>query len=100
MAKERIVYDKSFKENAVKLSYERKSIAELARELGISSYLIYRWRKEFESFGGGSFPGNGIAKMTPEEKEVARWSISEGMSTQETTIKAFNMAVRNRKPTA
>lgn len=71
MAKERIVYDKSFKENAVKLSYERKSIAELARELGISSHLIYRWRKEFESFGGGSFPGNGIAKMTPEEKEVA-----------------------------
>ncbi|MGL5981080.1 MAG: IS3 family transposase [Phocaeicola sp.] len=34
------------------------------------------------------------------DRKVIGWSISEGMSTQETTIKAFNMAIRNRKPTA
>ncbi|MGL5979855.1 MAG: hypothetical protein ACRCZY_03070 [Phocaeicola sp.] len=31
---------------------------------------------QVQSFGSGSFPGNGVAKMTPEEKEVAalnRW---------------------------
>lgn len=71
MGKERTQYDRSFKDNAVKLSYERKSVSELARELGIPSNLIYRWRKEAEEYGEGSFPGNGIQKMTPEEKELA-----------------------------
>ena len=71
MGKERTHYDSAFKENAVKLSYERKNVSELARELGIASHLIYRWRKELEKYGKGSFPGNGIIKMTPEEKELA-----------------------------
>ena len=42
----------------------------MARELGIASHLIYRWRKEFPKYGQGSFPGNGILKMIPEEKEL------------------------------
>ena len=71
MGKERTHYDRVFKENAVKLSYERKNVSELARELGIASHLIYRWRKELEKYGQGSFPGNGIIKMTSEEKELA-----------------------------
>ena len=32
MRKQRMHYDKSFKENAVKLSLERKNVTELARE--------------------------------------------------------------------
>ena len=60
-----------FQENAVKLSYERKNVSRLARELGIASHLIYRWRKKFQKYGQGSFPGNGILKMTPEENELA-----------------------------
>ena len=39
--------------------------------MGSVSQLIYRWRKEREKYGKGSFPGNGINKMTPEEKELA-----------------------------
>ena len=71
MGKERKHYDRSFKDNAVALSYDRKNVSELARELGIPSNLIYRWRKESEEYGEGSFPGNGFQKMTPEEKELA-----------------------------
>lgn len=37
MKKERIHYDCKFKENAVKLSYQRDNINNLARELGILS---------------------------------------------------------------
>ncbi len=35
------------------------------------SNLIYCWRKEAEEYGEGFFLGNGIQKMTPEEKELA-----------------------------
>ena len=71
MKKERTHYDKLFKENAVKLSYERKNVSELARELGISPMLLYRWRKEYESEGTLSFPGNGIQALSDEAKELA-----------------------------
>jgi len=44
MRKQRTHFDKAFKENAVKLSLERKNISELAQELGIAPFLLYRWR--------------------------------------------------------
>ncbi|WP_320036524.1 transposase [uncultured Bacteroides sp.] len=68
---ERKEYDSDFKVNAVKLSYERKNLTGLSRDLGITPYLIYRWRKEYSQYGEGSFPGNGVPKLTPEEKEIA-----------------------------
>ena len=43
----------------------------LARELGVSAALIYRWREEYSQYGKGSFPGNGIIKQTPEEMELS-----------------------------
>lgn len=68
MRKERAQYDDRNLKNAVKLSYERKNVSELARDLDISSNLIYCWRKETKEYRDGSFPSNGIQKMTPEEK--------------------------------
>ena len=44
------------------MSYERKNVSRLARELGISAAFIYRWRKEYAQYGKGSFPGNGLIK--------------------------------------
>ncbi|MFV8368543.1 transposase [Flavobacterium sp. LB2R40] len=41
------------------MSYERTNISELARELGITASQLYKWRKELEEFGKGSFPGKG-----------------------------------------
>jgi transposase len=43
---------------AVQLSYERHNISELARTR-ITAPQLYKWRKEYEEFGQGSFPGNG-----------------------------------------
>ena len=40
MKKERKHYDSLFKENAVKLSYERKNVSSLAREFGVSAALL------------------------------------------------------------
>ena len=41
MRKQRTHYDKAFKENAVKLSIERKNVSELAHELGVEPLLLY-----------------------------------------------------------
>ena len=68
MVKERTHYDWVFKEKAVNLGYERKNVSELSRELSITSHIIYGWRKELEKYGQGSFPCNGIIKMTSEKK--------------------------------
>ncbi len=70
MTKTRKKYDRAFKERAVQLSKERKNLSELARELGIKPVQLYRWRKEQEEFGAGSFPGNGHVKQTPEQERI------------------------------
>lgn len=71
MTKTRKKYDRAFKERAVQLSKERKNVSELARELGIKPVQLYRWRKEEEEFGTGSFPGNGNVKQTPEQERIS-----------------------------
>ena len=45
MTKERKHYEASFKEHAVKLSYERSNLSELAKELGISHSLFIAGEK-------------------------------------------------------
>ena len=71
MRKQRTHFDKAFKENAVKLSLKRKNVSELAQELGIASYLLYRWRKEFLQKGKASFPGNGVHSLSADVKRIA-----------------------------
>ena len=70
MKQVRKIYDKSFKEKVVQLSYERTNISEFARELGVTAPQLYKWSKEFEEFGEGSFPGNGNLKLTAEQEKI------------------------------
>jgi len=67
--KKRRIYDRTFKENAVKLTYERgKSQTKvIAGELGITAKILSRWRQEYKKFGTGSFCGTGYLKLTPEQ---------------------------------
>ena len=45
-------YDADFKKNAVKLSHaSNKSVAEVARDLGISNGMLYRWRQKYTADG-------------------------------------------------
>ncbi len=45
-------YDEEFKKNAVKLSYaSNKSVAEVARDLGISNGILYRCRQKYTAEG-------------------------------------------------
>ena len=70
MKQVRKIYDKAFKGKAVQLSYDRTNVSELARELGVTAPQLYKWRKEFEEFGEGSFPGKGNLKLTPEQEKI------------------------------
>ncbi|MFI3264154.1 MAG: transposase [Rikenellaceae bacterium] len=65
-----ISFSKSFKENAVKLSFERNSIKELAQELGISPNLLSKWRKEYLKYGEASFQGRGIERLNDEQRKI------------------------------
>ena len=67
----RKIYDRVFKKKTVQLIYERHKICELDRELGVTAPQLYKWRKEYEEFGQGSFPGNGNLKQTPEQEQIS-----------------------------
>lgn len=70
--KPRKVYDRVFKENAVKLSYERDNLSQFARELGISVKQLYSWRSQYKQKDSESFPGNGKAAVSDDAKALAQ----------------------------
>ncbi len=61
-------YSKSFKSEAVKLSYERANIKELASELGISAERIYKWRSDQRDSVSKKHPSNRTTTTTKEEE--------------------------------
>jgi len=68
--KERRSYDKEFKLMAVELQQSGKSSTEVGIDLGIAPDLVRRWVREYKQYNQGSFSGQGIPNMTPEEKEI------------------------------
>ena len=52
MSATRRMYDEEFKKNAVKLSYaSNKSVGQVAKDLGISDGMLYRWRAKYTPEG-------------------------------------------------
>ena len=52
MSEIRAKYDEDFKKNAVKLSYASpKTVAEVAKDLGVAEGLLYNWRKKYTKDG-------------------------------------------------
>lgn len=72
MSRVRKAYPKEFKLMSVELSNTRSDLTALAKELDIKPSLLYRWRKEYSSKPGTTFPGNGKVILTEAEQEVAR----------------------------
>ena len=63
-------YDKAFKENTVKLSYERSNQGVLAKKLDISKSQLSKWRKESEEYGKSSFSDHGIERLTDQDRHI------------------------------
>ena len=71
MKRQRRVFTREFKLEAVQLTEEsERSVAEVARDLGIHPNNLYKWRQELASDGKEAFPGQGNVKG--EEGEIRR----------------------------
>jgi len=70
-SKNRRLYTKEFKQDAVNLSKQPGyTVPSAAKSLGINSKQIYRWRSEEASKGSLAFPGNGNAALSDSEKRI------------------------------
>ena len=64
-------YDKEFKAEAVRMITEGgRTVADVARSLGIHENQLHRWRREYEDDPNSSFPGKGHLK--PHDEEMKR----------------------------
>ncbi len=64
-------FDAEFKREAVRLSQEPgRTLASVARDLGISETNLWRWRKQFAEGGDSVFVGTG--HLSPEQEEARR----------------------------
>ena len=93
-------FTKEFKKEAVKYSLtSRKTVEEVARDLGISPHNLTRWRKEYRKRGQLAFPGHGKENLTPQEEESRRLKKELIDITQERDIlkKALAIFTKNRR---
>jgi transposase len=61
-------YDKEFKLQTVQLVKDGKSVAQVAREIGLHENTVYRWMEELKQDGTQAFPGSG--KVMPDDQAV------------------------------
>ena len=71
MDKKRKTFDRQFKIDAVSLVVNGgRTVAEVARDLGIDANTLYRWKREFTKEDEDAFPGKG--RLSPQEEELRR----------------------------
>src|SRR2546430_16000001 len=97
MPKVQKTYTAEFKREAVQLAQASgKSIAQVARELGISDTSIHQWRKELTEHGSEAFPGSG--HQTAQEEEVRRLKRELEVVKQERDILKKALGIFSRSP--
>ena len=92
---ERRKYTKEFKQEAVQLSYEsNRSVAEVAKNLGVRPELLYRWRSEQRQEGKDAFPGKGKTKPSEEEVRRLRQELEQVRMERDVLKKALSVFAR------
>jgi transposase len=98
MAKVQKTYTKEFKEEAVRLAQSSgKSIAQVARELGISDTSIHQWRKELSEHGKEAFPGSGHQTALEEENRRLKRELERVQQEREILKKVLSIFSRESK---
>src|SRR5215210_1269045 len=64
-------YDREFKNNAIALVRGGRTITEVARDLGVSSWSLGRWVAQAKAGQASSEPKT-LAQETPEQRELRR----------------------------
>ena len=95
--KKRRQYDGEFKREAVRLSFEAgRTVAGVARDLGISENSLWRWRQQVSEKGDRAFPGTGHVSAEAEELRRLRRQLAD--VTEERDILKKALAVFSRRP--
>jgi transposase len=64
-------YDRASKIEAVRqITEERRKVIEVARELGVNTNQLHRWKAIFADEGESAFPGKG--HLLPEQEELRK----------------------------
>ncbi len=91
-------YDRDFKLEAVRLSREAgRTVARVARDLGISENMLHRWRGQFGQEGAGAFPGKGHQSPEQEELRRLRRQLADVTEERDTFKKALAVFSRRSK---
>ena len=88
-------YTKEFKHEAVALS-ERDGVkvTQVAKELGISPAILYRWRAEQRENGEEAFSGKGKLKASDEENRQLRRELAQVTMERDILKKALRVFAR------
>lgn len=83
-------YDREFKLEAVKLALRGdKSLAQVARELGISTNVLHNWKSRFKNDSQFSFPGKGYLKPHDEELRLLKKRLRDAEEERDILKKAL-----------
>jgi transposase len=94
---ERRKFDAEFKREAVRLiTSGGRRASEVARDLGVSSNLLHRWKQQYLEDPGQAFPGKGHLK--PDEEELRRLKKQLADVTEERDILKKALAIFSKKP--
>ena len=86
------VFTPEFKREAVNLvETSGKSLAQVARDLGISDNTLHGWKQQMSRHGQDAFPGSG--HQTPQEEEVSRLRRENEILRQERDILKKALAI-------
>ena len=90
-------YDPDFKRNSVQLAEEPgRTVAEVAKNLGISKDLLYRWRQAQRVNKKLAFPGNGREALTSQQQKIRELEKSLKNAEMERDILKKAMAIFSR----
>lgn len=90
-------YNREFKINAVKLCQEsRKSLGEIAEDLGVPKSTLNSWITQFKKEGDQSFRGSGIIRSSNEELYFLKKELAEVKMERDILKKAMVIFSRPR----
>ena len=90
-------FDQEFKQEAVKLVVEgKRTLADVAKSLGVHENLLHKWKRQYEEDPQGSFPGKGSIK--PQDEELKRLHRENANLREEREILKKALAIFSKHP--
>jgi transposase len=94
---EQRIYTREFKVEAVRLSERSdKTVAQIARDLGVPERVLYRWRHELREQAERAFPGKGHLSELEEENRRLRRELELAKQEREVLKKAVAIFSRGQ----